>query len=268
MRLHGTFDDPPTPCPPLASPPAATHPPQHGPPVSLRRGRVGGRRLPPQDAALHQGACAASGRVPAARPPLRPACTAGTRINSSPAASAALLQFQGLVAEALGVDPKSGAFDVLLDGAFCFGGWTRSRAAGCLRRLPPLCSLPPPLPCHLPARHPSPLSPPPPAADYYPPTVFVSMVKDEKQAGFIEADRKIIEKLGSPVEVIEVRRRRRRLVCMHSAKARRRSRLVLSCMRAPFVRPSSLPRSCPAGQGAPGLPHLLFGAQLVLHQPR
>lgn len=35
----------------------------------------------------------------------------------------------------------------------------------------------------------------------------MSMLKDEKQAGFIEADRKIIEKLGSPVEVIEVSER-------------------------------------------------------------
>lgn len=62
------------------------------------------------------------------------------------------LQFQGLVAEALGVDPKSGAFDVLLDGGWSslasvwLAGWLA--APGC-RRPPtvlsclPRCSSPP-----------------------------------------------------------------------------------------------------------------------------
>ncbi|KAI7840034.1 hypothetical protein COHA_006240 [Chlorella ohadii] len=64
------------------------------------------------------------------------------------------LRFDGLVSEALGVDPKSGGFDVVLG--------------------------------------------------KYPPTVFVSMQRDQKQKEFIAQDVKIINKIGGPTKVVKV----------------------------------------------------------------
>lgn len=40
----------------------------------------------------------------------------------------------------------------------------------------------------------------------FPPTIFCNMVKDSEQQGKYDQDVRILEKRGTPVEVIEVRR--------------------------------------------------------------
>lgn len=138
-------------------------------------------------------------------------------LSSLPSCLPALptVKFDGLMSEALGIDPLSGGFRDVPGGAWAAGvvvaGWVAwvgsslgtsglpcrllGLACSCLSRrasdmLVPHALFPRPLPALLLA--------------VYPPTVIVSMQRDKKQRELINENREILEGRNTPVEIIKV----------------------------------------------------------------
>jgi hypothetical protein len=107
------------------------------------------------------------------------------------------LQFDGIISEALGIDPASGGFRDVPGGEEQVQH-TAQAGAGCPARYHGFASL---LRLRL---VPLPLAPTCARRAVYPPTVFISMVRDTKERELIQENQQILQARNTPVQVIKV----------------------------------------------------------------